>query len=240
MKARIAVILAALIFAFGPGVVLAQLVFPGAGGGGGVCGSTTQIQFNSSGSCGASADLTWNDSTKVFNVYSSFNPINAGSFTTWGKLPGAADMSTASYSPSGNSLTTSINGTPLIVVGPAGANGNGVNGVYATESTNLGFSAFNTASSAAFQWDSAGVIGVNNGQQTSQGGTYKDLKIAKLQAGILFSAAGTALPTCVAGLKGTEATVSDATTPTYGGAYTSGGGVTAKVICDGAGGWSTR
>lgn len=48
---------------------------------------------------------------------------------------------------------------------------------------------------------------------------------------ILYSAAGTAVPTCNSGTKGAQATVSDATTPTYMGAYTSGGGITAAVIC---------
>lgn len=48
---------------------------------------------------------------------------------------------------------------------------------------------------------------------------------------ILYSAAGTALPTCSASIQGAEATVSDATTPTYMGAYTSGGAITTAVIC---------
>jgi hypothetical protein len=48
---------------------------------------------------------------------------------------------------------------------------------------------------------------------------------------VIFSAAGTALPTCAFALNGDEAVVSDATTPTYMAAYTSGGLVTAKVIC---------
>lgn len=47
----------------------------------------------------------------------------------------------------------------------------------------------------------------------------------------LYSAAGTALPACTAGIKGEQATVSDATAPTYMGAYTSGGAITAAVIC---------
>lgn len=47
----------------------------------------------------------------------------------------------------------------------------------------------------------------------------------------LYSAAGTALPTCAIGIKGELAVVSDATTPTYMGAYTSGGAITASVIC---------
>ncbi len=48
---------------------------------------------------------------------------------------------------------------------------------------------------------------------------------------ILYSAAGTPLPTCNAALKGAQATVIDATSPTYMGAYTSGGAITAAVIC---------
>jgi hypothetical protein len=47
----------------------------------------------------------------------------------------------------------------------------------------------------------------------------------------IFSAAGTALPTCAAGIKGMQAVVSDATVPLYMTAYTSGGGITTAVIC---------
>lgn len=53
-----------------------------------------------------------------------------------------------------------------------------------------------------------------------------------LLAGFLYSAAGRALPSCVAGLNGERATVSDATTGfTYYGAYTSGGTITWPVVC---------
>jgi hypothetical protein len=52
-----------------------------------------------------------------------------------------------------------------------------------------------------------------------------------LLPGIIYSAAGTPLPTCAVGIKGERAVVSDATTPTYMGAYTSGGAITAEVIC---------
>ena len=48
---------------------------------------------------------------------------------------------------------------------------------------------------------------------------------------LLYSAAGTPLPTCAVGINGESATVSDATSPTYMGAYTSGGGITTAVIC---------
>jgi len=47
----------------------------------------------------------------------------------------------------------------------------------------------------------------------------------------IYSAAGTALPTCASGIKGEQAVVSDATSPTYMGAYTSGGTIMASVIC---------
>jgi hypothetical protein len=47
----------------------------------------------------------------------------------------------------------------------------------------------------------------------------------------IYSAAGTALPSCASGIKGMQAVVSDATSPTYMGAYTSGGGITTAVIC---------
>jgi hypothetical protein len=49
--------------------------------------------------------------------------------------------------------------------------------------------------------------------------------------GTLYSAAGTPLPSCGSGTRGAQAVVSDATAPTYMGAYTSGGPVTADVIC---------
>ena len=47
----------------------------------------------------------------------------------------------------------------------------------------------------------------------------------------LYSAAGTALPTCNSAENGATAKVSDATAPLYMTAYTSGGGITAEVIC---------
>jgi len=51
---------------------------------------------------------------------------------------------------------------------------------------------------------------------------------------VLFSAAGTALPTCNSGTKGLTAVVTDATVPTYLGTYTSGGAVVAPVACNGS------
>lgn len=56
---------------------------------------------------------------------------------------------------------------------------------------------------------------------------------AVLKVTTVYSAAGTALPTCNAGAEGTHAVVSDATSPTYHGTYTSGGAVHSPVYCDG-------
>ena len=49
--------------------------------------------------------------------------------------------------------------------------------------------------------------------------------------GIIYAAAGVALPSCASGIKGEQVVVSDATSPTYMGAYASGGGIAAAVIC---------
>jgi hypothetical protein len=56
----------------------------------------------------------------------------------------------------------------------------------------------------------------------------------------IYSAAGTPLPSASDALKGTVAVVSDATLPTVGAAYVSGGAVCCLVLCSGlAGGWVT-
>ena len=57
---------------------------------------------------------------------------------------------------------------------------------------------------------------------------------------VIYSAAGTPLPAASDALLGATAIVSDATIPTYLGAYVSGGAVVARVLCTGlAGGWVT-
>jgi hypothetical protein len=57
--------------------------------------------------------------------------------------------------------------------------------------------------------------------------------------GTLYSAAGTPLPTCNTAEKGAQFVVSDATSPTYLGTYTSGGSTVASVLCNG-GNWVTH
>jgi hypothetical protein len=51
---------------------------------------------------------------------------------------------------------------------------------------------------------------------------------------VVYSAAGTALPSCTSAIVNTKAVVSDATTPTYLGTYTSGGTVHSPVFCNGS------
>lgn len=82
----------------------------------------------------------------------------------------------------------------------------------------------------------AGVISIDT--TTAQNG-LGIVKTAAVLPGVLYSAAGTALPTCAAGIKGQSAVVSDATTPTYLGTYTSGGAVAAAVLCNGTN-WVTH
>lgn len=70
-----------------------------------------------------------------------------------------------------------------------------------------------------------------NGTIPSNGALYSFDKPVTL--GIFYSAAGTPLPTCNATLSGSRASVTDATSPTYLGTYTSGGAVHAPVFCNG-------
>lgn len=225
MKSRIAVVLAALVFTFGPGMLVAQQI--SGGGGGGVCGSDTQVQFNNSGSCGASANFTWDNSAQRLNVVGNWpTPFITMNNSLWGFGQVGQEVRVIV---SGNSAYSFDNVNGFVVSAPGtGAPAGGV----------IVFGQAGGTKIAGFSGPSAGLIEVNDGTATSGGGVYSDLKLAKLQAGILYSAAGTALPTCVAGFKGTEATVSDATGPTYGANYTSGGAVTVKVLCDGTN-WKT-
>ena len=61
--------------------------------------------------------------------------------------------------------------------------------------------------------------------------TKDTLTVPAILPQTLYSAAGTPLPTCNSKIKGQQAVVSDATSPTYMGAYSSGGAVIAPVIC---------
>jgi hypothetical protein len=93
-----------------------------------------------------------------------------------------------------------------------------------------------TGSDTGLSRSAAGVMSVDT--TTSQDGLGA-LKLASVIPGVLYSAAGTPLPACSFGTRGQQAVVSDATTPTYLGAYTSGGAVIAPVLCNGSS-WVTH
>ena len=91
----------------------------------------------------------------------------------------------------------------------------------------------NNGSSSYFSLSTLGVASVALGNGTA--GDYSGtLKLAIIQPGKLYSAAGTALPTCNSALEGAHATVSDATSPTYLGTYASGGAVVSGAFCNGS------
>jgi hypothetical protein len=111
----------------------------------------------------------------------------------------------------------------------------------AIELYNTGFFGFSSTTSDVGTRDTllcrggaAGIVSVESGvtscTNTVAGGNGT-IALAAVLPGVLYSAAGTALPTCASGIKGQLAVVSDATSPTYMGAYASGGGITAAVIC---------
>jgi hypothetical protein len=73
-----------------------------------------------------------------------------------------------------------------------------------------------------------------NGQLTgydSNASYFDTVVTAGIMPAFLYSAAGIPLPACAAGIKGATKEVSDATSPAFLGAYSSGGGITAPVIC---------
>jgi hypothetical protein len=78
--------------------------------------------------------------------------------------------------------------------------------------------------------EAAGVMQVGTSSANANGSLWA----ANIRTATAYSVAGTALPTCNAAAAGTRAYVTDATSPTYLGTYTSGGGTTAPVFCNGS------
>jgi hypothetical protein len=82
-------------------------------------------------------------------------------------------------------------------------------------------------------------IGTLQTTVASQGSAITALQgVPILAPTVIYSAAGTPLPAASSALKGARAIVSDATLPTFLGAYVSGGAVVSPVICNGSG-WVT-
>lgn len=95
------------------------------GGGGSVAGSNTQIQFNDSGSFGASANLTFNKST---NLLSLIGNIGATGNITVGNLTSNANITTSNLTVSSNATFANITISSNVNIGNLSATGN----VYAT------------------------------------------------------------------------------------------------------------
>lgn len=153
--------------------------------------------------------------------------------------PGASGTHT--YTLEGNSATSGSFNTDIYLIST------GVGALAAWRDNSTG------ANPYGYFVNGGGCIGFTNGAANSAADTYGcrsaagvyefgsgtfsgpnsngSIKAAIYLPGILYSAAGTALPTCNSGERGATAVVSDATTPTYMGSYTSGGAVTAAVIC---------
>jgi hypothetical protein len=159
-------------------------------------------------------------------------PLKAGSNVT---ITGAANGLTVAASSGGDTITSpnsslTIGGTStattldaLLVKTTGGVSTNATFFLPFVSSNTSGFYGLDTAAGLGFN-PSTGVVQVGSG-------TSGSITTALFIPGILYSAAGTALPTCNSGSKGTLAVVSDATSPTYMGTYTSGGGITTAVIC---------
>jgi hypothetical protein len=84
----------------------------GAGGGASVAGSDTEIQYNDSGSLGASADLTWDDTGKVLGVGGDIDLDDGGTFTTTVQTVTATAARTISF--------PDATGTVALVAGSSG------------------------------------------------------------------------------------------------------------------------
>lgn len=93
------------------------------------------------------------------------------------------------------------------------------------------FSAIDVANSNAIIWD---MVSAGNLAFTPR------ISAPSIQASTIYSAAGTPLPTCNSGTDSTSAVVSDATSATYAGAYTSGGAQKRRVLCVNGTGWITN
>ena len=112
-----------------------------------------------------------------------------------------------------------------------------------------------TSNTAGVNWTFNGSQGTGTGAggdiifQTAKAGTtgtsqnalvaaFTVKNTGVIQNNVVFSAAGTPLPTCNGAAEGSRGAVSDATTPTFLTAYVSGGAIHASVYCDGTS-WKT-
>ncbi len=160
---------------------------------------------------------------------------------------------------SGSVVVDNAGGRNILKISPSSgqaalslAPANGVNSVYWIADANPNHVIWQMSSSGGYGTGS--VYGILDGYNSYtvafelyEGGNWKLGESATsvgtvqglLKLGTVFSAAGVALPSCNSAAAGTIAYVSDAASPTYNGAYASGGSVKTLVVCNGSN-WTTH
>jgi hypothetical protein len=181
-----------------------------------------------------------NSSCSYFTAVGSYAAYSSSSGCNWtaiGSGTGFSNSSGSNWTAIGNAagsyLTTGSNWSAIgFAAGEFIADGTTHN-ITSSDSFYLGANTRPLADGDTYE-NVIGDSSIGHGSNTSTIGT--STQTGFYYAGVtvhtvLYSAAGTALPTCNASLKGAETVVSDATTPTFLGTYASGGGITAAVIC---------
>lgn len=176
-------------------------------------GSSSQSVGNLSLPSGGS--INWNSDAYLSRAGNSSVEVgNAAGSSTNGILYAGGQVSIGSA----GSTTTTMSGSGTEVA---------ASNYYSWSSTALS----NGTRDTTLCRSAAGVVEANNSTGCGSGGT---LLAAVVQKSVIYSAAGTALPTCNTAAKGIEAVVSDATGPTFLATYTSGGAVFSPVVCNGS------
>jgi hypothetical protein len=178
---------------------------------------------------GLTISPTWN-TTGVIDAALLVNPTNTASAT--GSL--LVDFQLAGSSKFAVSKAGEIENASYIYLG--GATASQAN-TFSTSGLTLGSSSpffwrsggNSTSEATTLSEEAAGIVQVGTTTSNANGSLWAAL----LRTATTYSAAGTALPACNTASQGTHAQVSDATSPTYLGTYTSGGSVIAPVFCNG-------
>lgn len=104
-------------------------VVGGGGGGGSVAGSNTQVQFNDSGSFGASANLTFDKSTNLLSINGN---ITVANITSSGNITTANLTVTSDATFSNITISSNVNITNLVASGSITATGDILSGNLST------------------------------------------------------------------------------------------------------------
>lgn len=207
------------------------VIFSGATFGGNGTNSTPLVYINA-----GTAPTTWSNGGTEFgiNAASGFAGnmfdfhLNGG--TSLIHMDTAGNLTVAgAISLSGN---LNVNSDVINFGGNTTLYAPGTGNLRITETTGTSFNCLYLGATTS-SWSSFCASGANLQLKDGSGGNASNLIVPALAHSVIYSAAGTALPSCVSGIKGQEAVVSDSTTPTYLGTYASGGAVASPVMCNG-------